>query len=393
MAEHSKAQQIRSGAHVFPRTERLIYGRPAAESVSGAVDAAGWKNAYVLTTRSVVSTPLMAGIGAALGARLAGVFSDITAHSPLDAVLGAVAAARAAGADGLVAVGGGSVIDAAKVVQIGLWHGAFTADALGALAQDNAPAGDARNLRIIAVPTTLSAAEFTDIAGITDTKRGVKTLFGGPDLVPQVVVLDPAATIYTPQRLFLASGIRAVDHCVETLCSSMPTPFGNATAQEGLSLLTTALRAVHADENNLGARLDCQLGAWLAISGPASGVPVGASHAIGRVLGGAFGVPHGETSCILLPGVLRWNMPADHGAQARVVAAMGRDHESASAAVAALVGDLALPGRLSAVGIGPDKFDEIAQKSLAMMKHAMTSGNPRPVAGAQEVKEILALVA
>lgn len=201
--------------------------------------------------------------------------------------------ARRVGADLLIAVGGGWVIDAAEVTQICLWLNIVDAPALDTyqMGETRGEPETAPSLRMVAVPTTLSAAESTSIAGIIAVLRGIKSIFSHPNVVPKTVVLDSAATLHTPDRLSQGIGIGAIDHCVETLCSNAPTPFGDATAREGLRLLASGLRADKADTADIPAQLRCQLGAWLAISGSVAGGPAGASHAIGRVLGGAFGVP------------------------------------------------------------------------------------------------------
>ena len=126
-------------------------------------------------------------------------------------------------------------------------------------------------------------------------------------MMPRSVILDPAATVHTPEWLFLSTGIRAVDHAVEDICSINPQPLSDGTSLHALRLLSRGLRAVKADPGNLEARLDCQLGSWMSIMGSQNGVTKGASHGIGHVLGGTAGVPHGYTSCVMLPPVLRFN--------------------------------------------------------------------------------------
>src|SRR3546814_20027143 len=126
-------------------------------------------------------------------------------------------------------------------------------------------------------------------------------------LMPRSVILDPAPTVHTPEWLWLSTGIRALDHCVEGICSVQADAFCDGAYLHGLRLLGRGLPRVKADPADLRARLDCQLGAWLSMTGVGSGVPKGASHAIGHVLGGTCNVPPGYTSCVMLPAVLRWN--------------------------------------------------------------------------------------
>ena len=110
---------------------------------------------------------------------------------------------------------------------------------------------------LITVPTTLSAGEFSAYSGITDERHRIKELFRYPLIIPRVVVLDPAVTVHTPEWLFLSTGIRAVDHCVEGVCSGEANPYGDAPALHGLSLLAHGLPRVKADPGDLAARLDC----------------------------------------------------------------------------------------------------------------------------------------
>jgi maleylacetate reductase len=149
------------------------------------------------------------------------------------------------------------------------------------------------------------------------------------------------------------------------------------------------LLAIQDNPSDLSARLNCQLGTWLAISGPVAGVPIGASHVIGRVLGGAFGVPHGHTSCVLLPGVLRWNAQASATTQKRVAAAMGEPQRPAADVVADLIRSLQQPTSLREIGIKREHFPLIAEKSLQMFKHPGSAGNPRPIQDKEDIFEIL----
>ena len=208
----------------------------------------------------------------------------------------------------------------------------------------------------VSVPTTLSAGEFSAIAGVTDERSRVKELFRHSKIIPSAVVLDPAITVHTPEWLWLSTGIRAVDHCVEGLCSTEANPYADAQALHGLSLLTRGLPRAKADPSDLQARLDCQIGSWLSMGPIGSGVPMGASHGIGYVLGAAFDIPHGYTSCIMLPAVMRWNKPANAERQALVATAMGHPNEDAADVLDAFIAGLGMPRSLSASGVSPQSL-------------------------------------
>jgi maleylacetate reductase len=215
-------------------------------------------------------------------------------------------------------------------------------------------------------------------------------LFRHPLIIPRAVVLDPAITVHTPEWLWLSTGIRAVDHCVEGFCSNEANAYADAQALHGLSLLCRGLQRIKADPNDLEARLDCQLGSWLSMGPLAGGVPMGASHGIGYVLGAMFDVPHGHTSCIMLPAVMRWNKPANAARQAMVAAAMGHPGEDAGDVLDAFIAGLGMPRSLGAVHIGAEHFDKMAEQAMGT---PWVPRNPRPIRGPAEVREILELAA
>jgi maleylacetate reductase len=381
-----------TGTHRFPRQDQVTYGRPAAEVVRELATAFGARRLLLTTTRSLADGPA-AALARDLGDLCVGVFSDIGAHSPREGVVAGAAAARRLEADLLVAFGGGSVIDATKVMQLCLWAGVDTVAGLDPYRAGRGPdrvdvASIPAGVRMIAVPTTLSAAEFTPFAGVSDAGRHVKEGYGHPMLAPRAVVLDPRVTLSTPEQLWFSTGMKAVDHAVEQLCNPQRAPYADALAADGLRRLAKGLAATKVDPADLDARLQCQFGMWLAISGVGSGRGMGPSHAIGHTLGGSYGVPHGITSCVILPAVLKWSEPAARDQQAVVSAVLGGP--TAAQAVGGLVRRLGLPTDLRSVGIGREQFRAIAEHTL---HDAGVRTSPRPITGADDIVEILELAA
>jgi maleylacetate reductase len=193
-------------------------------------------------------------------------------------------------------------------------------------------------------------------------------------------------TVHTPEWLWLSTGIRAVDHAVEDICSVNSQPMSDGASLHALRLLGRGLRAAKADPKNIAARLDCQVGAWMSVVGSQTGVNKGASHGIGHVLGGTAGVPHGYTSCVMLPPVLRFNHPVNADRQALVSEALGQPGTPAADAVATLIADLGLPGRLRDVGVKPEQLDLIAEQS---MHDRWIHTNPRKIDGPAVVRQLL----
>jgi len=378
--------------YTYLAQERVIYGQPAPDAVAGEVERLGAERAFIVTSRSVAAGEAVASIAAGLGTRHAGTFDGCSAHTPRDCVIAAARAARDARADLIVTVGGGSAIDGAKALLVCLAEGIDDADTLGRyrmqLGADGVrilPAVKPMSVRQIVVPTTLSGAEFSNLAGVTDPARGVKDAYSADEMAARTVILDPAVTLATPQWLWLSTAIRSVDHAVETICSSAPQPLTDAAAVQALWMFATALPVCHQDPENLQARLDCQLAVWLATTG-LNRVPYGASHGIGHQLGAMAGVPHGHCSCVMLPAVLRYNAAANGDRQTMVAAAMGAPDGDAAKSIATLVARLGQPGRLRDVGVREDQFEDIAQSSLGNL---FVRSNPRPITEAAQIVEIL----
>src|SRR5712675_1634658 len=341
---------MQSGVYRFPPMDSVIYGRPFAEAVKEQVEQSGATAVFLLASGTLArETGLVGQIRDALGNRLAGVYARIGAHTPRTDVVDAANAARAAGADLLLTLGGGSVTDAARLDD---YRARVSADGKSVRPDAKPP-----TVRTVTIPTTLSAGEYTASAGCTDTARNVKESFGHPLMMPKNVILDPRATLHTPEWLLLSTGIRAVDHAVEDICSPQCQPISEGASYHALKLLGRGLLGAKADPLDLEARLDCQLGAWMSMVGSQTGVPKGASHGIGHVLGGTAHVPHGYTSCVMLPHVLRFNHAVNAERQALVSAALGRPGDPAAEVVSGLIAALGLPQRLRDVDVKPEQLD------------------------------------
>ena len=389
---------MQSGRVVFGQMEEVQFGVPAAQAIADQARRLDAQRVFLMVSGTLNrETDEIDKVRRALGNHCVGTFDRMPPHTPRHAVIAAADQAREAGADLIVTIGGGSITDAAKAVQLCLANDIRTPDALdayrpvkGADGTMGPPSCKPPSVRQIAVPTTLSAGEFSAIAGVTDERHKVKELFRHPRIIPSAVILDPALTVHTPEWLFLSTGIRAVDHCVEGICSNEAHPFADAQALRGLALLSRGLPRVKADPSDLQARLDCQMGAWLSMGPLASGVPMGASHGIGYVLGAVFDIPHGHTSCIMLPSVMRWNKSVNAERQALVAAAMDHAGDDAGDVLDAFIAGLGMPRSLNAVNVGAAAFDRIAEQAMGT---PWVPRNPRRIDGPAQVREILELAA
>ena len=375
-------------------TERVHIGRRAAEALAEEVQTLGAQRVFLLVSTTLrTTTTEIRDIEAALGDSIACVFDGIKAHGPRSDVLAALGAARAVDADLVITVGGGSVTDAGKVVALGLKHGFekhedfegfyVYVDEAG---ETVVPQFDAPEIRVICCPTTLSGGEFNTMGGVTDDKENKKQGYTHRMMAPIAIVLDPALTIHTPEWLWFSTGVRALDHALEALGSTHSNHFCDGIAGSALRLLGSALPQVKADGKDLDARLRCQVGAWQSMIPVIGGVPMGASHAIGHVLGGTADVPHGYCSCVMAPSVLAFNQSVNGEKQKQISACLGQPDRAASEIVDEFITGLGMPRSLTAVGITEDQLDLIAEYT---MLDFWSRTNPREISGPRDVRGIL----
>jgi alcohol dehydrogenase class IV len=379
-----------AGSYAYLPLERVVFGRPAAAAAVEEMARVGATRVFIVAAKSVArNTPVVSAIAEALGPRhYAGLFDGCVQHSPRESVIAAARAVRAAAPDLILTVGGGTAIDTVKVLQICLAYNVDSPEALDGLhatvtAEGKRHVPDIRPspVRQIVVPTTLSGAEFSNLAGITDERIRQKHSFIGPDIGARSVILDPEATLYTPPWLWLSTGVRGVDHAVEALCSIEAHPYCDGLALHALRLFAQALPR----PDELAARLQCQQASWLAASSIAR-VNYGASHGIGHVLGAFADVPHGYTSCVMLPHVLRYNEGATAEKQQLIAQALGHPGMPASDAVAEFVAALKLPRTLRDVGVKREQLPKIAE---AAMRNIWVRTNPQPIRSPDDVMQIL----
>ena len=323
---------MKRGVHTFLPTSRVYFGAGSLNELEE--EARSYDRAFVVSGRSLnEETDLVRRVERLLKGKHAGTYDGMSQHTPGSAV--EMAAQEAKDADLLVSVGGGSVIDGTKAV----------AARVGYPAQ-------------VAVPTTLSGAEWAHLVGVTDEEAGRKSGFADERAVPVVVILDPEATLFTPEKLWLSTGIRALDHAIEGFLGEGEHPIEDVLGLEGARRLVEYLPRSKEEPEHLGLRLELQLAAWMAYFGPLN-TPMGLSHNLGRRIGASYGVPHGYTSCITLAPTLEVvgdRVPRERWGQ--LASALGGDPAES---VTALVEKLELPKRLSEVGVPEEDLEEIAR--------------------------------
>jgi len=298
----------------------------------------------LVTTRSLLAEgKLIARVRGALGGAEAPATEVISQHAPLSEIEAAVEHATEAGVDGLVSFGGGSAIDAAKIIAVRL------ADRRG-LAY--------RGLPHVAIPTTLSVAELAASAGYTD-EAGDKAGMRDVRLLLDTVIYDAQLSLATPMSLWLSTGIRALDHAVEGFLADGEHPFSDAMALEGIRRLFASLPRAQTAPADLEVRTQNQIAAWFGFTLPGPSAS-GLSHVMGKQIGARHGIPHGVTSCLLLPHVMRFLAKRMPERMALVGKATGSGN--AVGDVQQLIAALGLPQHIADFGLGEPELQRAASE-------------------------------
>ena len=365
-----------AGEFTFSRLERVVSGPGTLNALASELDARGRSRVVVVTGRTLGRSGLLGQVTATLGGRCVEVFTDARQHVPSATVRTLTTLLRERDADALVSFGGGSPIDAAKAAVHAL------------LPQPAATAGgrDAGALVHVAIPTTLSAGEFTAVAGVTDEPSRIKHAIYDPRIAPSTVITDPELTVETPDWLWAASGVRAMDHAVESIYSVRHHPFSDALAGKAIARLVRdlpgSIQCGGADR--LAHRGECQLAAWLSVFG-ISNTGFGLSHAFGHQIGPRWDVPHGFTSCIMLPHAMRFMAGVAPERFAPIAEGLGLPFDpgaprssalACAERVTAFIAQFDLPMRLRDAGVLPHQTADIAGVVHAAMERADVVGRP-----------------
>ena len=322
---------------------RVVFGSGTLQQLPEEAARLGLERLLVLSTPG--HQDQAQGAAGLLQRRAAGLFSQATMHTPTEVTEAAMVVVREQRIDGLVAIGGGSVIGLGKAI---------------ALRTD---------LPQIVIPTTYAGSEMTALLG--ETQAGIKTTQKSPKVRPEVVIYDVDLTLSLPPAISATSGLNAIAHAVEALYAEDRNPIVSLIAEEGVKALFSALPRIVAEPSGTEARSMALYGAWLCGTCLGS-VGMALHHKLCHVLGGAFNLPHAETHAILLPHVLAFNAPAAPEAMERLARAIGRPDPIR--AFYDLQAICQVPSSLKAIGMPEDGVKRAAD--LATEKPFW---NPRPV--------------
>jgi maleylacetate reductase len=331
------------GAFNYSNPRAIHWGAGSLAQLAPELNRLQVTRLALVTTRSLVAEEkLIAIVRSALGEVQAPATEVIGQHAPMSEIDAAIEHTTEVGVDGIVSFGGGSAIDAAKMVAVKL------ADRHG-LAY--------RGLPHIAIPTTLSGAELAGRAGFTDA-AGDKSGMGDVRLLLDSVIYDSELTRSTPMSLWLSTGIRALDHAVEGFLADGYHPFSDVMALESIRRLFKSLPRAKAAPEDLDVRTANQLAAWFSFTLPGASA-TGLSHVMGKQIGARHRIPHGVTSCLLLPHVMRYLARTKQDRLAEIAGATGSGKDAADD-VQQLVASLELPRHIADFGIGEPELRRAA---------------------------------
>jgi len=274
-----------SGTYVPTILRRVEYGVGSLSRLPDILRELSISKPFIITGNSLATkTDVIEQVKKV--AKTNNVFASIKQHAPIQDIYNALNELKSTESDGIIAVGGGSPIDAAKMVV------SFYKEHTGTL------------LKLISIPTTLSAAELTIGAGYTSVD-GTKARIKNPENGSSAIIFDANLSLSTPNRLWLSTGIRALDHCVEQQYRPNASIPVRALAREAAGTLVEALRACHKNATDVEARQRALCGIWLSLWSDNLIGPLGPSHQLGYEIGSPYSVPHGICSCLTLAGTIR----------------------------------------------------------------------------------------
>ncbi|MDD3717887.1 MAG: iron-containing alcohol dehydrogenase [Actinomycetota bacterium] len=374
---------------IYKNPTRIVFGVNSLRDLAAECNELKCSKAFLVTDKGLVEAGLAEKVEAALGKLHVGTFDECPQDSGVHIVNQAADIAREKGADILVSLGGGSVIDTAKGVAILLKEGGKLEDHYGLqlFTRPQTPH--------IAIPTTAgTGSEVTWAYVVKDWEKNQKILCGDDHIIPNTAILDPVLTQGLPPRITAFTGMDALTHAIEAIHALQAEPITDIMAFGAIRLIVQYLPTCVESGDDLFARGQQQIAATTA--GIAfSNAQIGLVHAAAHSAGALYGVPHGLANSILLPHVMKYNMDECADRYALVADAMGvkergmGDEEATLAAidaVFALSKRIGLPQKLSEVGVEESGLGQVAELSLS---DGAIVYNPKLIYESEQVMEVL----
>lgn len=384
--------------YLFGGQERVYHDADAGTCLPEVMATFGYSRAFVISSRSLNrKTPFVADLVAKLGDSCVGLTDKVGEHAPMLDVIDAAIAARDAKADVLVAIGGGSVMDLCKLVQLCLTQDCFDKAGLLSMASQMANdgksftyagSGKAPEIRQIFLPTTMATAEWTPASTPVDEDTRQKPLYIMKGGSPETIIYDPTLLALTPDRLLFSTAIRGLDHAINSRCAKVPHPLVSVLMEEAIALFIANLPRLKADKNDREAMNNCCLATWYAGMGQLS-VTHGFSHFMVHVLAPHCNLGHSELAAVLMLANSKWIEREAAPRLDPVKARLGREGDSFYAILKELLATLELPMTLDDLGVTDQQIEEVVPHAFA--HPLLVHNNLRPLESADQLHDVMML--
>jgi len=380
----------------FAGQEDVFFDVKATEMLPKMIEERGYQRVFIVSSRTLNrTTEVVRNLEKCLGSKHIGTTDKVGEHSPVNNVLAAAKQVRDIKADVLIAIGGGSVIDFTRFVQLCLTEEVYDKESLLAiqfqfksdlsiqLSSTKTPA-----IRFICIPTTMSTAEWT-LGGtpvIEETKLKARFAFksGGPE----IILYDPHVMVHTPLKLLLATAVRGLDHAINTRVALKPNPLADPMTDSAVKLFIENLPRIKKNQHDLEAMRNLQLAT--ALSGLCQMQAIhGFSHWMVHIIGPYADVGHSEAACVCMVAQAKYFEGYADERYTIFKKSLGREEETFHEILEDLLNQLEMPTRFKDLGITKEQLDEMAP--LAMEHPFLTRFNVRPIDTPEKVRAVLAL--
>jgi len=381
--------------------ERVLHNVDAIAVLPGVIESLDYSKVFVISSRTLnTTTDVVDRLITSLGDRFVGFTDEVGDHAPVSNVIKGALAVRDSGAEVMVTIGGGSVIDFAKFIQLAISEDVYTkqellergkfgisADGMSIVGTSTAPP----KIRQIAIPTSLATAEWNGMGTPVDDETRQKIDLMAVDGAPQVIIYDPSILALTPVKLILATGFRGLDHAINAVCNVAPHPLATTLAEKSVALYVENLPRIARDPHDREALVNCQLACWFV------GMVLESVYSTWGFSGGSVivlapyaGVQHSDMACVMMLAQARWLDGLEEPPQRRITEILGRPNESFSVILEELLGELGLPTSLDELGVSNETIEEAIP--LLLTAPFVTQHNLRPIKTADDLRAVLALV-
>ena len=378
--------------------ERVFHKADANTALPKLMDLYGYERAFIVSSRTLnTKTDVIRNLEQVLGSKVVGLTDDVGAHAPVQNVLKAARAARDCACDVIVGIGGGSVMDLCKLIQLCITENAFDKEKLlslqfemGRTILDIQPASmSPPAIRQIFIPTTMATAEWTSASTPKDEDTNLKARFLVHEGAPQAIIYDPKIMALTPVDLLLSTAIRGLDHAINSRCSTLPHPLVSLLAEHGAKLFIENLPRIKQNPHDLDAMHACQLATTYTGMGVMS-VTHGFSHWSVHVIGPYADIGHSDAACVMMLAQAKWLEGYATEQHRSILRLLGREDETLYEVLKSLLDTLDLPSSLKDIGLSRAQADELAP---LIFEHPWTPAfNLREISSVENVKEILSYV-